>query len=215
MDPQEALSRMVEEQLLPRGIRDELVIGAFKFVPRHDFVPPGHRSDAYADHPIPIGHGQTISQPYMAALQTECLALKGGERVLEIGTGSGYQTAILSRIAKEVYSIERFDGLAVEAGARMNKLGYSNFAIKVGDGTLGWEEHAPYDGIVVTAGSPGIPPALLRQLKDSGRLVIPVGGEFSQVLTVARKSGGDIKITEVCGCTFVPLIGKEGWKERA
>ena len=215
MDFTEAQSRMVEEQLSPRGIRDKLVIAAFGSVPRHDFIPPEYQGDAYADYPLPIGEGQTISQPYMVALMTQCLGLKGGERVLEIGTGSGYQLAILSRIAKEVYSVERFAGLAAGAEARMKRLGYLNFVIKVGDGTLGWEEHAPYDGIVVTAGAPGIPPGLLKQLKDGGRLVIPVGGELSQVLTIAEKHGADIKTAEICGCAFVPLIGREGWRERA
>lgn len=210
-----ARSRMVDEQLLSRGIQDELVLNAFRSVPRHDFVPPEYLDSAYGDHPIPIGERQTISQPYMVALMTQCLALKGGERVLEIGTGSGYQMAILSRIVKEVYSVERFAGLAAAAEARIKRLGYTNSMIKVGDGTLGWEENAPYDGIVVTAGAPDTPPSLLRQLKDGGRLVIPVGGQFGQVLTVAEKHGAGIKTAEVCGCTFVPLIGKEGWKGNA
>lgn len=214
MDFQDAQSRMIEDQLLPRGVRDELVINAFRAVPRQDFVPMEYRDEAYADYPLPIGHGQTVSQPYMVALQTQCLALKGGERVLEIGTGSGYQAAILSRIAKEVYSVERFAELAAAAEARMKKLGYLNFKIKVGDGTLGWEERAPYDGIVVTAGAPGIPPDLVKQLKEGGRLVIPIRSELGQVLTIVEKHGTDIKTMEVCGCVFVPLIGKEGWKER-
>ena len=206
---------MVEVQLRSRGVSDKIVLDTFNIVPRHEFVPGEYRDSAYADHPVPIGAGQTISQPYMVALMTQCLGLRGGERVLEIGTGSGYQLAILSRIAKEVYSVERFPDLASTAGARMKKLGYSNFAIKVGDGTLGWEEHAPYDGIVVTAGAPDVPPGFLKQLKDGGRLVIPVGGEFGQILMIAEKRGTDIKTTEVCGCTFVPLIGKEGWKDHA
>ncbi|MCX5679931.1 MAG: protein-L-isoaspartate(D-aspartate) O-methyltransferase [Candidatus Omnitrophica bacterium] len=215
MDFAEARSAMVEGQLLPRGIRSGLVIDAFKSVPRHDFVLPKYLDDAYSDYPLPIGSGQAISQPYMVALMTQCLALKGGERVLEVGTGSGYQTAILSRIVKEVYSVERFASLVTVAEARMKRLGYANFTIKVGDGTMGWEEHAPYDGIVVTAGAPGIPSDLLKQLKDGGRLVIPLGGEFSQVLTVAEKRGADIETTEICKCVFVPLVGKEGWSERA
>ena len=214
MDSREAQARMIEDELLPRGIRDELVISAFRSVPRQDFVPAEYQSEAYADYPLPIGHGQTISQPYMVALETQCLALKGGEKVLEIGTGSGYQAAILSRIAKEVYSVERFAGLAAGSEARMKKLGYLNVMVKVGDGTMGWEEHAPYDGIVVTAGAPGIPPGLVKQLKEGGRLVIPIGSEFGQVLTIAEKHVADIKTTEVCGCVFVPLVGKEGWKER-
>lgn len=215
MDFAEARSVMVEEQLVARGIRDERVIDAFRTVPRHDFVPLEYMDEAYDDHPIPIGGGQTISQPYMVALMTQCLGLKGGERILEIGTGSGYQAAILSRIAKEVYSVERFVNLAREAQKKMDKLGYSNFRVKAGDGTLGWEENSPYDGIIVTAGAPAIPPSLLKQLKDGGRLVIPVGGQFSQVLTIAERHGADIKTAEAGGCVFVPLIGKEGWSERA
>lgn len=215
MDFAEARSVMVEEQLVSRGIRDERVIDAFRIVPRHDFVPLEYLDEAYDDHPIPIGEGQTISQPYMVALMTQCLGLKGGERVLEIGTGSGYQAAILSKIAKEVYSVERFANLASEARKRMDNLGYSNFRVKAGDGTLGWEENSPYDGIIVTAGAPAIPPSLLKQLKDRGRLVIPVGGQFSQVLTITERHGADIKTAEAGGCVFVPLIGKEGWSERA
>lgn len=213
MDFKVARSMMVNEQLRARGINDALVLAAFGLVPREDFVGEEYRDSAYDDHPLPIGHDQTISQPYMVALMTQCLALKGGEKILEIGTGSGYQASILSRVAKEVYSVERFPELASEAETRIKNLGYLNFSIKVGDGTLGWEEHAPYDGIVVTAASPGIPPSLVRQLKDGGRLVLPVGGEFGQVLTIAEKHGSGIKTAEVCGCTFVPLVGKEGWPE--
>ena len=202
---------MVEEQLLPRGISDDKVLEAFKNVPRHEFVAEESWASAYNDYPLPIGEGQTISQPYMVALMTECLRLKGGERVLEIGAGSGYQAAVLAEIAKEVYSVERFQALAESAGKILKRLGYANCWIKIGDGTLGWEENAPYDGIVVTAGSPGIPESLVRQLKDSGRLVIPIGGGFSQVLTVVEKSGRSIATEEVCGCVFVPLVGKDGW----
>jgi protein-L-isoaspartate(D-aspartate) O-methyltransferase len=206
---------MVEAQLVGRGIRNRAVLDAFRSVARHEFVPPEYRNEAYSDHPLPIGNGQTISQPYMVATMTEHLALKGGERVLEIGTGSGYQAAILSRIAGMVYSVERFAGLAAKASSVIRALGYSNFGVKVGDGTLGWEENSPYDGIIVTAGAPRIPDSLIRQLKDGGRLVIPIGGEFSQILTVAEKNGDMVRTTEVCGCVFVPLIGKEGWMEHA
>jgi protein-L-isoaspartate(D-aspartate) O-methyltransferase len=206
---------MVEAQLVGRGIRNRAVLDAFRSVARHEFVPPEYRNEAYSDHPLPIGNGQTISQPYMVATMTEHLALKGGERVLEVGTGSGYQAAILSRIAGRVYSVERFAGLAARASSVIRALGYFNFEAKVGDGTLGWEENSPYDGIIVTAGAPRIPDSLIRQLKDGGRLVIPIGGEFSQILTVAEKNGDMVRTTEVCGCVFVPLIGKEGWMEHA
>lgn len=148
----------------------------------------------------------------MVALMTECLRLKGGERVLEVGTGSGYQAAILAELVKEVYSVERFEGLADTARKKLDSLGYRNIKIKVGDGTLGWEEEAPYDGIIVTAGAPGIPESLVKQLKDGGKLVIPIGsGGFGQVLTVVEKIGKSIRTSEICGCMFVPLIGKEGW----
>jgi len=210
-DLDEMRERMVREQLIGRGISDEKVLDAFKKIPRHKFVQEELRGSAYNDYPLPIGDGQTISQPYMMALMTECLGLKGGERVLEIGTGSGYQLAILAEIAKEVYSVERLEDLANTASGALTDLGYTNFEIKVGDGTLGWEEHRPYDGIIVTAGAPKIPNSLIRQLKDGGRLVIPVGGEFGQVLTITQKSGDTVKIRQVCGCVFVPLIGKEGW----
>jgi protein-L-isoaspartate(D-aspartate) O-methyltransferase len=204
---------MVAEQLLPRGIRDKTVLDAFGKVPRHEFVPDELRGSAYNDYPLPIGDRQTISQPYMVALMTESLGLKGGERVLEIGTGSGYQAAILAEIAGEVYSVERFAGLAGAAGALLSRLGYRNFRIKVGDGTLGWDDHAPYDGILVTAGAPGIPESLVGQLKDGGKLVIPVGDRFSQILSVIEKAGRSVRTREICGCVFVPLVGKEGWAQ--
>ena len=203
--------RMVEEQIIPRGIKEPRVLAAFRKVPRHEFVPEAFRDNAYADHPLPIGANQTISQPYMVALMTECLGLKGSERVLEIGTGSGYQTAILAEIAADIYSIERYPNLAESAGQRLARLGYTNCHVTAGDGTLGWKEHAPYDGIVVTAGAPKIPEDLIAQLADGGALVIPVGGQWSQVLTAARKTGSSITLAEICDCVFVPLIGKEGW----
>lgn len=203
---------MVEEQLIVRGISDKRVLDAFRIVPRHEFVPKDFLQNSYNDYPLPIGDNQTISQPYMVALMTECLHLKGGERVLEVGTGSGYQAAILAELVKEVYSVERFEGLADTARKELDSLGYRNIKIKVGDGTLGWEENAPYDGIIVTAGAPGIPESLVKQLKDGGRLVIPIGGgTFGQVLTVVERIGKSIRTSEICGCMFVPLIGKEGW----
>jgi protein-L-isoaspartate(D-aspartate) O-methyltransferase len=202
---------MVETQLISRGISDRKVLEAFNSVPRHEFVGSEYRDIAYSDAPLPIGSGQTISQPYMVALMTQCLGLKGADTVLEIGSGSGYQAAILSRIAGKVYSVERVPALASSAASTLKSLGCSNVEIVVGDGTLGLPEHAPYDGIIVTAGSPDVPQSLMNQLKQGARLVIPVGGEFSQALTVVERHGDKIKATEICGCVFVPLIGKEGW----
>ena len=208
----EMRGRMVDEQLIGRGIADKRVLDAFRKVPRHEFVPEKLRTGAYGDYPLPIGSGQTISQPYMVALMTECIGLKGDEKILEIGTGSGYQLAILTQLCREVYSVERFDILAQNSKEVLMRLGYSNFKIIVGDGTLGWEEFAPYDGIIVTAGAPGIPESLVAQVKDAGRIVIPIGSEFSQVLTIAEKRGKTVDARSVCGCMFVPLVGKEGWQ---
>ena len=208
----EMRERMIREQLIGRGITDKKVLEAFKKVPRHEFIPPELGERAYSDYPLPIGNNQTISQPYMVALMTQCLGLMGGEKVLEIGAGSGYQTAILSKIAGEVYSVERIDSLAARAKKILEDIGYKNCKIKVGDGTLGWSEYAPYDGIIVTAGAPGVPESLVAQLKDGGRLVIPIGSGYTQVLTIIEKEGASLKTTEVCGCMFVPLIGKEGWE---
>jgi len=205
--------QMVEEQLLPRGIKDSRVINAFYKVERHKFIPIEYRASAYGDFPVPIGEGQTISQPYIVALMTECLDLKGEERVLEIGTGSGYQAAILAELAKEVYSIERFESLAKNAQKVLDELGYTNIKIKVGDGTLGWQEFSPFARIIITAASPQIPLPLIEQLKENGKLVLPLGESFSQVLTVVEKKEGKIKTQEICGCVFVPLVGKYGWKE--
>jgi protein-L-isoaspartate(D-aspartate) O-methyltransferase len=205
---------MIAEQLIPRNISDKTVLEAFRKVPRHEFVPEDMRQYAYNDYPLPIGENQTISQPYMVALMTECLKLKGGEKVLEVGTGSGYQAAILGEMAGEVYSVERFKELADKASKVLGSLGYKNIHIKVGDGTIGWSEFAPYDGIVVTAGAPDIPESLVKQLKDGGRLIIPVDrGGFGQTLTLVEKTGRTVKTSDVCACTFVPLIGKEGWAE--
>ncbi len=205
---------MVLEQLIPRNISDKSVLKTFRKVPRHEFVPEDLRQNSYNDYPLPIGENQTISQPYMVALMTECLKLKGGERVLEVGTGSGYQAAILAEIAGEVYSVERFKVLAQTAAGLLNSLGYKNIRIRTGDGTLGWSEAAPYDGIVVTAGAPAIPGSLVKQLKDGGRLVIPVDrGGFGQVLTLVERVGRATRTSDICACTFVPLVGREGWAE--
>lgn len=211
-DPSELRRQMLETQLIPRGISDESVLAAFGEVARDKFVPGRFLEEAYQDHPLPIGCGQTISQPYIVALMTEALGLEGEEKVLEIGTGSGYQAAILSEIAKEVYSVERFKKLAEGARKVLDELGYTKVKIKVGDGTLGWEEFAPYEAIIVTAGAPHTPQSLIDQLKEGGRIVIPIGGGFSQMLTSVTKEKGKVKTTEICGCVFVPLIGKEGWK---
>jgi len=213
MNYAELRRQMVERQLLKRGITDARVLKAFREIERHKFVPEDECGSAYEDHPLPIGEGQTISQPYMVALMTQCLRLRGVEKVLEIGTGSGYQAAILSGLAKEVYSLERIASLAERAGGLLKGLGYSNVTCGVGDGTLGWKEHAPYDGIIVTAAAPKIPDAYTEQLAAGGRLVIPLGSSFSQVLTVIEKGPGGLTASEICGCVFVPLLGKEGWKE--
>ncbi len=179
--------RMVEEQLIPRGINDPRVLDAFQKVERHKFIPKDLASNAYADFPVPIGNGQTISQPYIVALMTECLNLTGEEKVLEIGTGSGYQTAILAELSKEVYSVERFENLAKNAQDLLNELGYANIKVKVGDGTLGWPEAAPFDRIIITAASARIPLPLTQQLKANGKLIMPLGESFSQVLTLFEK----------------------------
>ena len=205
--------RMVEEQLIPRGIKSERLLDAFYKVERHKFVPEDLRGSAYADFPVPIGEGQTISQPYIVALMTQCLDLTGEEKVLEIGTGSGYQSAILAELAKEVYTIERYANLAKSAETVLKESGYKNITIKVGDGTLGWKEIAPFDRIIITAASPRIPLPLTEQINESGKMVLPLGEPLSQVLTLLEKKKGKLESIQVCGCVFVPLIGKYGWKE--
>ena len=206
-------ARMVEHQLVARGIDDALVLDAFYSVPREDFVPEALAHQAYLDGPQSIGDGQTISQPYIVALTVQALALKGGERVLEIGTGSGYEAAILSRIAKDVFTVERIARLAETATDRLARLGYHNVHVLCGDGTLGWEAQAPFDGIAVSAGGPKIPEALLRQLTLGGRLVIPVGADHApQRLIRATRTSENQWIEKIlCNVLFVPLIGREGW----
>jgi protein-L-isoaspartate(D-aspartate) O-methyltransferase len=204
---------MVEEQLAYRGIRDPRVLAVMGRVPRHEFMPEALRTQAYGDHAMPIGEGQTISQPYMVALMTELLALKGDERVLEIGTGSGYQAAILAELCQKVFTVERVKTLADKARATLDRLGYTNVAMKVFDGTYGWKEMAPFDAIIVTAAAPKVPDALLEQLKEGGRLVIPVGERYSQVLLRVAKSASGVTTTTSVPCMFVPLIGNHGWKE--
>lgn len=213
MDFSSLRKKMVQEQLFARGIEDKRVLAAFEKVPRHKFVPEKYLDNAYDDYPLPIGAGQTISQPYMVALMSECLQLSGKETVLEIGAGSGYQAAILAELASYVYSIERVPNLAKRAERVLSNLGYRNIQIKLADGTIGWPEHAPYDGIIVTAAAPAIPKPLIEQLNIEGKLVIPIGGSFSQLLTVARKHKQRVEKKGICGCVFVPLVGKYAWKE--
>lgn len=212
MDFKYSREKMVREQIKARGVTNILVLNALLKVPRHLFVEESLCHRAYEDYPLPIGEGQTISQPYIVALMTEALKLKGGEKVLEIGTGSGYQTAILAEIAEKVYSVERLPTLAKKAREILDKLNYKNISIKVGDGTFGWKEFSPYDAIIVTAGSPDIPPPLIDQLKDGGRLVIPVGDIYSQDLLVITKEKDKIKKENYGGVRFVKLIGEYGWK---
>jgi protein-L-isoaspartate(D-aspartate) O-methyltransferase len=204
---------MIERQLLCRGISDKRVLSAMNDVARHIFVPEEIQDAAYDDRALPIGYGQTISQPYMVAIMSESLKLGGSEKVLEIGTGSGYQAAILSHLAKEVYTIERIPELAERAKKTFGEHGYGNISVIVGDGTLGLLEKAPFDAILVTAAAPSIPQTLLQQLSpNGGRLVIPIGDIFTQILTVITKTKNEIKTDESIACVFVPLIGKFGWK---
>jgi protein-L-isoaspartate(D-aspartate) O-methyltransferase len=206
-------SRMVDEQILCRGVRDERVIAAIRKVPRHEFLPEAIRGMAYQDSALPLGEGQTMSQPYMVARMTELLGLLGAERVLEIGTGSGYQAAVLSELCGKVYSVERIKLLAERARLNLDRLGYRSVAIKVYDGTYGWKEMSPFDAIMVTAGAPDVPAPLVDQLKEGGRMVIPVGDRYGQVLlTIVRTPSGSVTERSI-PCTFVPLVGNHGWKE--
>ena len=202
---------MVRAQLEARGIRDTRVLDVLARIPRHHFVDVALRSRAYGDHALPIGSGQTISQPYMVALMTQALQLAGGEKILEIGTGSGYQTAVLAEFTPRLFSIERSDELARAAAARLREMGYANVILKTGDGSLGWPEHAPFDRILVTAGAPDLPPSLFDQLAEGGLLVIPIGDRDSQVLEVVTKKRGEALARRLVECTFVPLLGREGW----
>lgn len=206
---------MIREQLLARGIHDPAVLAAMGEVPREAFIDEELRAQAYADRPLPIAGGQTISQPYIVAFMTEALELSSRDRVLEIGTGSGYAAAILSRIVDTVYSVERLELLAQSARQRLERLGYANIIVHEGDGSLGWPEHAPYDAIVVTAGAPKVPEHLLEQLAIGGRLVLPVGSSsYYQILLRIRRSGEhEYRNEELCGVRFVPLIGAEGWQD--
>ncbi len=207
-----ARERMVATQIAARGITDERVLEAMRKVPRHLFVEEALRDQAYADHPLPIGEGQTISQPYIVALMTEALELKGDEKVLEIGTGSGYQTAILAELARWVYSIERYPRLLERARQVLEALGYHNVILRLGDGTKGWPEAAPFDAIIVTAAGPRVPEPLLEQLAEGGRLVMPVGDEWSQYLVKVVKKGGKFHRQTLEPVRFVKLVGEYGFQ---
>jgi protein-L-isoaspartate(D-aspartate) O-methyltransferase len=204
---------MVRSQLQRRGITDARVLSAMREVPRHAFVPPKWRHEAYSDRPLPIAHDQTISQPYMVAIMTQSLALRGHEHVLEVGTGSGYQAAVLSRLVAHVYSIEYFPALAESARAVLQRLGYTNVQVMVGDGGMGLPAQAPYDGIIVAAAAPHVPQPLLTQLAEGGRLVVPVGSVTSQELLIITRHGDDYPQGRSVPCRFVPLLGQEGWTE--
>lgn len=211
MDYEDEQREMVQTQIAARGVKDMRVLAAMGTIPRHFFVEESMQSKAYQDGPLLIGENQTISQPYMVALMTEALQLRPTDRVLEIGTGSGYQTAILAKLSEWVYSVERFPNLARKAQSIIEQLNITNVSILVGDGSQGWEEHSPYNGIVVTAGSPDFPKSLLNQLANGGRLVIPVGDRSSQTLWRVTRRGAQLDYEDLGGCRFVKLMGEEGW----
>jgi protein-L-isoaspartate(D-aspartate) O-methyltransferase len=204
--------RMVAEHLVKRGIADSRVLDAMRRTPRHLFVDEALRDKAYADYPLPIGEGQTISQPFMVARMTELLGLTGTEKVLEIGTGCGYQAAVLAHLAARVCTVERIPKLAAHARETLAAIGATNVWVRTANGTFGWPDEAPFDRIVVTAGGPSVPPPLFEQLAEGGRLVMPVGSEDSQRLQVVDKISGLSKVTEDSGCVFVKLIGKYAWE---
>ncbi|HET7911909.1 MAG TPA: protein-L-isoaspartate(D-aspartate) O-methyltransferase, partial [Pseudolabrys sp.] len=207
-----ARERMVQEQIIARGVNDTRVIAALRKIPRHLFVDPGIVNRAYHDSALPIGEKQTLSQPYMAARMTEALCLTGDEKVLEVGTGSGYQTALLAELCFNVFSVEKIRALSHKARALLDQLGYQNIALHVGDGTIGWSEHAPYDAIIVSAGAPSTPRPLLDQLAVRGRLVIPVGDEQGQMLLRVTRTRSGFKQEQLGECKFVKLFGKYGWR---
>ena len=211
-DWQAERTRMVNEQLKARDIRNDRVLEAMLSVPRHRFIPESARGGAYGDFPVPIGYGQTISQPYIVAFMTQALDVGPGDRVLEIGTGSGYQAAVLSLLAREVFTIEIIESLADRARATLKDLGHQNVHVRAGNGYLGWPEYAPFDRIIVTAGAPAMPAPLFQQLAQGGRIVVPVGGPQSQVLHVVEKIDGRMRQSTDLDCTFVKLIGKYGWE---
>jgi len=207
---EEQRTLMVRDQIRMRGVTDENVLKAMQNVERHRFVPKSHRDESYDDHPLPIGEGQTISQPYIVAYMTEALELKPTDKVLEIGTGSGYQAAILAEICDSVYTIEIFGSLALSAMGVLEELGYLNVVVKVGDGYQGWPEHAPYDGIIVTCAPENIPEKLQEQLAEGGRMIIPVGGSHTQELVLLEKKDGKIQKKSVLPVRFVPMIDENG-----
>jgi protein-L-isoaspartate(D-aspartate) O-methyltransferase len=213
MDFEALRDRMVEDQIVGRGVKDERVIAAMKRVPRHLFVPVEEQYRAYDDSALPIGDGQTISQPYMVAVMTELLKLRGDEKVLEIGTGSGYQAAVLAELAREVFTIERIPELKNQAEKNLRRAGYHNVTLRTSDGSEGWSEEAPFDRIIITAGSPEFPEPLIKQLGDGGIGVAPVGALHGQELIQITKRGADIKEHFFTPCIFVPLIGKYGWQK--
>ena len=215
MDYEAKRKEMVQTQIAGRGIKDMRVLAAMGTIPRHFFVKESMQSMAYQDRPLLIGENQTISQPYMVAHMTEALQLKPTDRVLEIGTGSGYQTAILANLSEWVYSVERYPTLAEKAENILKELNITNVSILVADGSQGWEEHSPYEGIIVTAGSPDFPESLLDQLADGGRLVIPVGDHVSQTLWRVTRKGDRLDYEDLGGCRFVKLVGEEGWNNRS
>ena len=207
-----ARERMVDEQLAQRGIRDERVLGAMRRVPRHLFMEEALRERAYGDHPLPIGEEQTISQPFIVGLMSALLELRGEEKVLEIGTGSGYQTAVLAELSRRVCSIERLPRLAERARAVLAELGYQNVWIRVGNGALGWPDEAPFDRILVAAAGPSVPPPLFQQLVEGGRMVVPLGDPVNQTLTLVENVGGEMRSTPHGECKFVKLVGKYAWE---
>jgi len=204
---------MVQEHLMDRGIKDPRVLQAMTNIPRHRFVDSALADRAYDDEPLPIGERQTISQPYMVAFMSEALELTGGERVLEIGTGSGYQTAVLAELCLNVFSVEKFGPLAEKARVLLDELNYYNVALHVGDGTLGWSEHAPFDAIIVTAGSPELPRPLIAQLSLRGRIVLPIGNERSQMLKRFQRTASGLQEEGLGDCRFVKLLGRYGWPD--
>ncbi len=208
-----ARKRMVKNQLAPRSIKDERVLQVMGKIPRHLFIEEALAGEAYNDHPVPIGEKQTISQPYIVALMTEALELEGNENTLEIGTGSGYQTAILAELSSKVYTIERIKSLLVKARKILAQLGYNNILFNAFDGTMGWSEYAPFDAIMVTAGAPSPPKALIDQLADNGRMIIPVGDRYTQELIKIVRKGKSLEQKSLGGCRFVNLIGIHGWHD--
>lgn len=207
----DSLRRRLVDEIAGQGIRDERVLEAVRRIPRHLFVPEEFADRAYENHPVAIGQGQTISQPYMVACMTQALELKGGEKVLEVGSGSGYQTAVLKALHAEVYTIERLPELSDRARQNVERAGYPGVHYRVGDGSRGWPEEAPFDRVLVTAGAPTMPVSLVEQLREGGSMVIPVGGEEEQDLLLVRRDKGRVTRERICSCIFVKLLGDEGW----